>query len=231
MNDANKPIESTRRETALEIVAIALEAVPYVGGVLSSTASYFLDMRRNQRLNDFLADLAEDLQSVKDQINREFAVSEDFQDLTEDILSKAAETRQQEKLDALRAIFLNTVLSNRPSYDATVEMADLVYRWQPRHIILLKILDNPMAADEQMGGVVGRGGGFVTSIGEILGKLLPEWDEEQIDRTWQDLYDKQIHRTPGTRTMITNQGIRQLDGRFTEFGQLVAGYLRNPVRQ
>jgi hypothetical protein len=231
MSDANKPIKSTRGETALEIVAIALEAVPYVGGVLSSTASYFLDMRKNQRLDDFLTDLAEDLQSVKDQINREFAKSEEFQDLTEDILSKAAETRQQEKLDALRAIFLNTVLSDHPSYDATAEIIDLVHNWQSRHIILLKILDNPLVADEQMGGVVGRGGGLVTSIGQILGRLLPEWDEDQIDRTWQDLYDRQIHRTQGTKTMLTDQGIRQLDGRLTDFGQLVAGYLRNPARR
>ena len=231
MNSTDKPIGATRGETALEIVAIALEAVPYVGGVLSSTASYFLDMRKNQRLNDFLINLAEDLQSVKDRINREFAESEEFQDLTEDILSKAAETRQLEKLDALRAIFLNTVLSDHPSYDATAEIADLVHNWQPRHIILLKILDNPLAADEQMGGVVGYGGGLVTSIAQILGKLLPEWDDDQIDRTWQDLYDNQIHRTPGTRTMITDQGIRQLDGRLTDFGQMVAGYLRDPARR
>jgi hypothetical protein len=231
MNDSNTPTESTRGEAALEIVAVALEAVPYVGGILSSTAGYCLNIRRNRRLNEFLADLAEDLQSVKDQINREFAESEEFQDLTEDILSKAAETRQQEKLDALRAIFLNTVLSDHPDYGAIAEIADLVYNWQPRHIVLLKILNNPLAADEQMGSVVGHGGGLITSIGQILGKLLPEWEEDQIDRTWQDLYDRQIHRTPGTRTMITDQGIRQLDGRLTDFGQTVASYLRNPVRR
>jgi hypothetical protein len=231
MSDADKPIEPTHGETALEIVAIALEAVPYVGGVLSSTASYFLDMRKNQRLNDFLTDLAEELQSVKDQINRDFAKSEEFQVLTEDILSKAAETRQQEKLDALRAIFLNTVLADHPSYDATAEIIDLVYSWQTRHIILLKILDNPLVADEQMEGVVGPGGGLVTSIRQILGRLLPEWDEDQIDRTWQDLYDRQIHRTQGTRTMITDQGIHQLEGRLTDFGRLVAAHLRNPARR
>jgi hypothetical protein len=231
VNDAGKPIDSTRGETALEIAAIALEAVPYVGGVLSSTASYFLEIRKNRRLNEFLTDLAEDLQSVKDRINRHLAESEGFQDLTEDILSKAAETRQPEKLDALRAIFLNTVLSDLPDFGEAAEIADLVYNWQPRHIILLKILDNPLAADEQMGNVVGPGGGLVTSIGQILEKLLPEWDEDQIDRTWQELYDKQIHRTPGTRTMITDRGIRQVEGRLTDFGQKVAGYLRNPVRQ
>jgi len=41
-------------------------------------------------------------------------------------------------------------------------MAVLVERWQPRHIILIKILSNPIEADEQMGRVVGNGGGFST---------------------------------------------------------------------
>ena len=38
------------------------------------------DRHAGTQLNDFLADLGEDLQSVKDQINGEFAVSEDSQD-------------------------------------------------------------------------------------------------------------------------------------------------------
>lgn len=63
-------------------------------------------------------------------------------------------------------------------------MAVLVERWQPRHIILIKILSNPIEADEQMGRVVGNGGGFSTSILQILKLLLPTWDKEQIERTW-----------------------------------------------
>jgi hypothetical protein len=231
MHDPNEPIGSTSGETTLEVVAIALEAIPHVGGVLSSTASYFLERRKNRRLNKFLVDLAEDLQSVKDQINREFAKSEEFQDLTEDILSKAVETRQQEKLDALRAIFLNTVLSDHPDYGETAEIADLVYGWQFRHVVLLKILDDPRAADEQMGRVVGEGGGLTTSINRILGKLLPEWNEDQIERTWQDLHDKRIHRMSGTRTMMSDTGIRQIENRLTDFGSKVTSYLRNPVHE
>ena len=231
MSDLDKPMDTSPGETTLEIVAIALEAVPYVGGVLSSTASYFLEMRKNRRLNEFLVNLAEDLRFVKDQINREFAESEEFQDLTEDILSKAAETRQPEKLDAFRAIFLNTVLSDHPDYDETAEIADLIYSWQSRHVVLLRILDDPRAADEQMDKVVGDGGGGTTSISRILGKLLPEWDKDQIERTWQDLHNKRFHRTSGTRTITADIGIRQLENRLTDFGSKVTSYLRNPVHK
>jgi hypothetical protein len=231
MNETKEPVSSTPVETAVEVGAIVLEAVPYVGGVLSSTAAFFLEKRKNERLNRFLVDLAEDLQSVKDQIDQEFAETEGLQDLTEDILSKAADTRQEEKLDALRAIYLNTVLSEHPNYDETAEIAALVFGWQSRHVILLRILGDPRAADEQMGGVVGEGGGLTTSISQILRKLLPQWDDDEIERTWQDLYDQRIHRTSGTMTMMTDIGIRQLENRLTDFGNKVAGFLRNPVQR
>lgn len=60
-------------------------------------------------------------------------------------------------------------------------------------------------------------------------RLLPDWDADQVERTWKDLYDKTIHKTPGTKGMMSDKGIRQLEGRLTEFGLKVSNYLINPV--
>jgi hypothetical protein len=51
MNKTKEPVSSTPVETAVEGGAIVLEAVPYVGGVLSSIAAFFLEKRKNERLN------------------------------------------------------------------------------------------------------------------------------------------------------------------------------------
>jgi hypothetical protein len=226
-----KPTQSTPGETAAEITSIALNAVPIVGGVLSGIADSIIGMRRSRRLGAFLDELAADLTAVTGRIDEEFVRSEDFENLAETIFVKASESSQKEKLDALRAVFLNTALSDPPNYDEALEIADLISRWQPRHLIILKILDNPRAADQEMGRVVGDGGGIGTSIGQILGKLLPEWDKDQIDRTWQELYDAGMHRTPGTNTMMTDRGIGQLENRLSDFGRKTVGYLRNPVNR
>jgi len=225
VDKANTPIIFTPRETTGKIAAIALNAVPVIGGILSDIANEFISNRQNRRLNEFLINLAEKLQDVSARINKEFIRTTDFQDLVEDIFAKASETRQQVKLEAFRNIFINTVLSDQPSYDEAAEIAALVHQWQPRHIILLKILSDPRAADKEMRNVVGQGSGIATSISQILKKLLPEWDDDQIERTWQDLYDAKIHRTPGTKTMITDQGIGQLENRLTEYGHKVVSYL------
>src|SRR5258706_3069561 len=199
MAESENPLESTPAETTIELVAIALQAVPVAGGILSGTATFFLDRRKNERLKKFLVNLAEDLNQVQEKVNSDFIKGDEFRDLTEDIFSKASETRQQEKLDALRAVFLNTVLSKKPKYDEAEEITTLIYNWQSRHIVLIKILSDPLTADKQRGNIVGHGGGLTTSIEEMLLKLLPDWDSDQVERTWKDLYDKAINKTPGTK--------------------------------
>lgn len=228
MSTDDKPLDATNAEKAGEAAAIAISAVPVAGGVLSGIANTIISKRQNRRLNQFLLDLAENLRHLEERVNTGFVQTEEFQDLAEDLFSKAAETRQQEKLDAFRAIFVNTVLSERPNYNEAAEIANLVDGWQPRHVVLMGILADPLAADEQMGGAVGRGGGLSTSISSILQKLLPEWGDDQIDRTWKDLNDAQIHRTSGTKTMMTDQGIHQLENRLSDFGTKVANYLTLP---
>ena len=121
------------------------------------------------------------------------------------------------------------VLSQHPNYEEAAEITELLHRWRARHVVLLRILTDPLAASREMGDPVGEGGGLSTSIGEILGKLLPQWDEDQIDRTWSELYDHRIHKTPGTKTMMTDKGIHQLQNRLTDFGGKVASLIADPM--
>jgi len=229
MSENYKDLKPTDIEDSAKVVAIALNTVPIVGGVMSDIANEIIEKRQSRRLNNFLISLAEKLKGVSEKINRDFISKEEFQDLTEDIFSKAAETKQEEKLEAMKAIFLNTVLSDKPNYNEAIEMAALVEGWQSRHIVLLKILSNPIEADEQRGRVVGNGSRLTTNISHILKLLLPTWDEEQIERTWLELYDARIHKTDGVRATITDSGVHQLENRLTEYGIKVVRYIEEPV--
>lgn len=196
---------------------------------MAAIAEGIIRRRQNKRLNEFLLKIADDLKRLENHLHEEFMRTEEFQDLFEDIVSKAAEARQQAKLDALRAIFLNTILSDRPDYDEAAEVAALVDSFQERHVILLRILADPLRADREMGRPVGEGGGLATSINQILKRLLPEWDDDQIERTWQDLLSRQIHRTPGTKATMTDSGVHQLENRLAPFGSKVVRYITLPA--
>jgi len=226
-----EPPEAPLAEEVTQGIAVAMNAIPYGGGVLAGIVQSVISRRQNRRLNDFLNRLVKEVQGIKDQLNEEFMKSEDFGDLAEEIITKAADTRQAEKLDAFRAIFLNSILSDHPDYNEISEIADLITRWQPRHTIMLKILFNPRNADQQMGIVIGDQETAFSSIRGLLKKLLPEWTDDQIERTWKDLYDANIHATPGIKTMMTGRGISQLENRLTEFGMRLASFIRNPVSE
>jgi hypothetical protein len=229
VTDEQDPVHSTPGERAGEVASIALSAVPYVGGPLAEIASSVVQGRQNRRLNAFLTSLATDLQNLRKRIEATLGESEPFQNFAERIFTAAGQTVQQEKLDALRAVFLNTVLSTPPRYDRGLEMVDLIMRLQPRHLILIRILADPREADRVMRNVVGEGGNIGTSINQILRKLLPEWDEDDIARTWEALRREELVTGAHIKAMITDRGYHQLEGRLTQFGTRLVNYLINPA--
>jgi hypothetical protein len=95
MTHDDDPVHSTEFETAGEAAAIALSAVPVAGGVMAGIAGAIISRRQNRRLNEFLVTLADNFKILKTQLNNEFLKTDEFQDLAEDLFSKAAETRQQ----------------------------------------------------------------------------------------------------------------------------------------
>lgn len=225
MSESENPLESTAAETTVEFVSIALQAVPIAGGVLSGTATFFLDRQKNERLHKFLITLAEDLKRLEESINSEFIRSDNFRDLTEDIFSKASETRQQEKLDALRAVFINSIVSSSPRYDEIEEVTNLIFTWQSRHLILLRVLNDPVTAYQEAGVTISETEWDTIDIIEMFRKLLPDWEDDQISRTVNDLQKAQVFYAP---SFIISKGILQLRNQITPFGAKVLAFITHP---
>lgn len=175
--------------------------------------------------DDFLLQLIEDFNSEGDALNTEFVESDEFEHFIRNVFSKAVRARQKIKFDAYRSILLRTVTSSKPDHAEAEDVASLVHVLQDRHLSLLKILHSPLDFDHQYGPAVGSGGNGITTINEILGKLLPGWSLDEIERAWWDLYDAGIHRTRGTLTLRTDRGIRRLENRLTVYGRVVARYI------
>jgi hypothetical protein len=118
--------ESTPAESAIDTITIAFEAVPHVGSTLYGVASSFLAEKETKGLVVFLLALAKDLQDASERINTEFVHRQEFKDFAEFFFSKASEIERPEKLDALREVFLNTVLSDDPKVGEAEEIAKTI---------------------------------------------------------------------------------------------------------
>lgn len=223
----DEPIKATKGEAIVDHSATAINLVPFVGGALSDIARGVLEKRQNRRLNSFLSSLAADLERLKGRLNQEFLQTEDAEDMFEEVLSKAADTRKEAKLDAMRHVFVNSIIGEDPDYDEVSEILKLIDSWQERHLIMLRIFADPLRADEEAGNVVGSGGGFSTSRMAIMRALLPDWEDDQISRTAADLHSVNVTSSGSLGGMITDRGIHQLQGMLTSFGTRVTSYLKS----
>ena len=156
-------------------------------------------------------------------------MKEDFKDMTEDILDKVAHTHQKEKLDAFKSIFENAVIFGNFSYDDIEEITTLVNGWQSAHIIILKILSDPIGEYQKRHSSGPQGGVLLNGIGQVLHYLLPDWDQTKIERIWKRLVSENIINTPTTIGMMTGLGPQNLNGRLTDFGEKVVAFLKSPI--
>ena len=231
MSSDQGPLAATRREKTGKAIAIALNAVPIGGGVMSDVASTLIANRQSRRLNNFLSKLADDFNRLESLLNDEFMKSEDFEDLVEDVFTKASDARRQEKLDAFRAIFMNACIDESPSYNEIEEIIVLVSSWQVRHILLLKAFANPNAArlESLVFKPLPSEPEPWVEVGDVIRHLFPEWTDDQIQRTWSDLRDSRIIHDDQLGMLVMESERKNLANRLSTFGKIVARYLKSPV--
>jgi uncharacterized membrane-anchored protein YjiN (DUF445 family) len=191
-----------------------------------------------------LEDLIADLNRVEDQINQDYMQSEDFHDLAEELLSNAADTRQQERLDAYRAIFVNAVKREEICFDEASEVSTLIARWLPSHIEFLALL----AQQRRFKGMEIKRNDrtFLARVHkeryelpqttvrkrglEQLARKI-DWEPERVRRVWQELAASGVVNLHIDYLEQEDGVVDQIEGRFypTPLGERVLRTLNNPA--
>jgi len=224
-----KEISSKNLGQACKTTVKALtSAVPILGGPISTIIGDIQSIRKEKRFLEFINGLREDLHNFSGRVNAEFISKEDFLDIFEQTARKIVMTRQEAKRTAFRHILSNAILSSDVSYDEVEEFLSLVERFREEHIFLLSILRDPVKYDEETGNRVGKGGGIMTSISQIMGQLLPDWTEDLILEVTTVLEnDERLvqHITSRYNTMLTDQGINHLANTLTPKGMRFVAFI------
>jgi len=197
-----------------------ISAVPILGGPISTIVGDIQSIRKGKRFLEFINGLLEDLHNFSDRVNSEFVSKEDFLDIFEQTARKIVMTRQEIKRTAFRHILSNAILSSDVSYDEIEEFLSLVERFREEHIFLLSILRDPVKYDEETGNQVGKGGRTMTSISQIMRRLLPDWTEDLILEVITVLENERLvqHITSRYNMTLTDQGINHLSNTLTPKG-------------
>jgi hypothetical protein len=207
---------STSGETALDIASFVSSAVPWVGGPVSAVLSGMSSSRKLGRIREVLEGVVEDLRHVKSAASEKYVKTDEFEELLENALRRAADERTEKKRRLYRAFLTNSITAEVPSYDEQIKILRTLDELQPDHVFVLRALLEapPPDHDAIMGSPL-----------QTLRARLPEFSREHIEQLIPDLNDLRLTDLQALKTMMTAHGAQDLRHFVSPFGSRFARFL------
>jgi hypothetical protein len=162
-------------------VKALINLIPGIGGAIGSILSDALADRKEQRLNEFLQSLKDEISENKNQINSDFVSKVDFLDIFEVTTTKIANERSEEKRNAFKNILLTGILSPNYTYDQLENQIRILDQLNADHILLLKFFKSPKTFTPEAAQI------RTATILSFFRTLLPNWDYDYLKDHLNDL--------------------------------------------
>ena len=206
-----------RTDKALIAGSVIASLVPWLGGPVSNVLSGIGTERKFKRIRDLLDDLADQLKDFESEVAQDYVKTDDFQELLEHTLKRAADERNAE-VRGLYAKFLRRVIAEPgDDYDHQMEVLRAVETLRIEHIVVLHaFLAEPTSneasalAGSPMQTLEGRTGLDRDRIEPVVETL----DGLKLTKARDSLF-----------TLMTANGAVSLQGRVTGLGIRVLDYL------
>lgn len=188
---------------------------------------------RTLAVQNFYHDLADAInQLLQSQSNcvEELRDNDEFQSLLLQSYLTVVQTHQQEKLEAVRNVLLNSAVGTNLAFDTQAMFLNMLHQYTPTHLKLLSIMDNPRKQFEDLGIDVAS----ITRT-EKFGRthlmmvaLLPDYSEEG------EVYLKMCTDLHAAGLIPRNQvhfeQFVALEGQLTNLGKRFVRFVLNPPR-
>jgi hypothetical protein len=138
----------TRAETAIDVVSFVSSALPWIGGPVSNVLSGISAGRKMARVREIIEGLVSDLKEFKSEASETYVKTDEFQELLEHALGKAADERNQGKRQAYRAFLTDAVKSPGVSYDEQIRSLRILEELQVAHLKVLRALMDELARNQ-----------------------------------------------------------------------------------
>jgi hypothetical protein len=228
-----KPLEKADvKDIAVRLSRGTVGLVPYGGSLIAEVIGIIAPDFQMKRLRRFVAELAEDLERLKTKIDSQYVRTEEFVHIFQKTFRGVASNYQKEKLDALRAVLLNSCIDRTTKEDLKEYISSLALQLNALHIRVIAVLRDPQRHYSSRGirddrEMMGIGGSMI----ESLRQCLPDIPEEYLRSAWNDLYNwnlvKQEARSLGV--MISGKGSRALESCLSELGNRLSAYITSPL--
>lgn len=209
--------DSDARDHVLALGEAAVDLVPGAGKLIGYVIREHIPRRRRQRVVEFVRKLNDAVAHMEDRLDRDFVRSDEFADLTEDVLESVSRRAADGKRGFYAAALANTAAPSPPGEDERERMLDVLKEVRLSHLRLLAIVATTRSLPE----------GSNLYAGGIEHNIMPRLEgvsQEQMRSDWADLARLGILDSYPSGTM-SRQGIEDLTVRMTDFGRRFVNWI------
>jgi len=213
-------------EHLLDIIKAGLASVPFCGAI-SSLMSDYIPSARQERLENFAQQIAEDLAELQNRVDENILLTDEFAFIFEKCFRGVADHYQAEKIEAFRGILLNSAIDADLNNEEKEYFLNLVNTLSVLHIRILRFMNEPISYLDSHGVNPEKvSGGF----SEIFSTAIPGIDIEVIKSAFGELHQYGFISTDKSifNTMTSSQGLALLGNRVTEMGKRFIDFCTKP---
>jgi hypothetical protein len=224
LSELNK--KSSFREHILNIIKGILASAPFTGGI-SSLMTDYIPNTKQKRLEEFAKQVAEDLLKVKDKIDNEVILNDNFAFMFESSFRKASENYQKVKLNAFRGIIINSAIRKDITNDEKEYFLNLTNNLTVLHLLILKFMATPEKYLEEMNIPQNRISGGFSSFFPVA---IPNVSLDVIKIAFSELHSFGLINTDKGifGTMTAGQGLELLRDRVSNVGLRFIEFIKTP---
>lgn len=209
--------KSGTTEHLINIFKAGLATAPCTGGIASLISDY-IPSQRQLRLEEFANNVAQDLDKFKREVNEEFILTDEFAFIFEKCFKGALENYQLEKINAFKAILVNSLTNNDLKQNEKEYYLNLVQNLSILHIQILTFMATPNEFLKYNNIEESKiTGGFEI----FFPVVIPDVSLNIIKLAFQDLYNYGFLNTNSGifATMTASKGWNLLGDRVTDTGR------------
>jgi hypothetical protein len=214
----DKVLKHTKEDHIDNVITAIMSSNP-VTSVFGSFVDNYLPKGRQQRLEDFIRDFAVGYENFKDKMQIELAKikTDSFSFIFVNVIQSALIYYQPEKIEAFRAILLNSLTPESPSDELKEYYLNLLNSLTPVHIKILKAVKIPQKFHYEAG--YPDDGTYIKILEPMFEFKLKPYPNDLIKSAWRELLSKGLVKEEKIEASASTVKAINIKGMLTEFGQ------------
>jgi hypothetical protein len=204
-------------ESIYAIASFVTSVVPWIGGPISNVLSGISVGRKISRLKEIMEGIVSDLEDFKSESSENYVKTDEFEELTEKVIKKAIDERNDKKRKLFRLFLTNSIKTPGETYDEKIILLRLLDDIQFDHVRLMQSLLQEPNPDPSIG---------IGYIIETLKRRLPDLSESHITDLCMILNDLRLCKLESLGVMLTPRGAEDLKHCITPLGNRLLEFIK-----